>query len=550
VTVTRLSANSVAFSQRWPYFTLPCTVAGQYSICEYFKAGASVLSCGPVDNRVLHGCTIAASWADRKAAPFTILFRFVTEPVIGEDSGMIEDRKRPERRVRLPAILLAVLLLVLVGIGTVSALAWSVDTVESAGDVPYAQSLALDSNSYPAISYIDWSNHNLMYAWYDTAGWHTVTVDGTGNVGGDTSLALDSNGDPRISYYDWTNRDQRYAWYDGTWHLETVDSDGDIGGSSSLALDSTGKPRIAYGGDSTNSRLKYAAYDGMTWDIETVPLSWGNSATDISLVLDSAGNPRIAYYQDEGEEVHYASYDGSVWKIIRAAYGVDPYGTSLALDGAGNPRISYIATSFDPTPRTLMYAAFDGITWDREKADAVRDVWGPTSLALDGAGNPWISYFDYATGDLMVANYDSAAWQTEKVAPAGTATGQVVPGRAADLALAGDGTPRISFLDLTTFDLKYVTGISDDTGPTPAEAIADLRARVMACGVKDDVRKGLTDKLDSVTAALTQGNEKKAVNNMNAFTRLAMAQKGKALTATDADALIAEAQKIIAAIRL
>jgi Tol biopolymer transport system component len=85
---------------------------------------------------------------------------------------------------------------------------------------------------------------------------------------------------------------------------------------------------------------------------------------------------------------------------------------------------------------------------------------------------------------------------------------------------------------------------------TPAEATSDLRTQVMAYGVRADVQKGLTDKLDIVTAALTQGNDKMAVNNLNAFIKLVKAQKGKALTAAQADALIAEARKIIANIQL
>jgi hypothetical protein len=118
--------------------------------------------------------------------------------------------------------------------------------------------------------------------------------------------------------------------------------------------------------------------------------------------------------------------------------------TSIALDSADHPHISYS----DDTNHDLKYTYFDGAAWQNQTVDSTGNVGSYTSLALDSANRPHISYYDYTNGDLKYA-YCDRGWNRQTVDSGGDV------GYDTSLALDSANRPHISYYDYTNGDLKY-----------------------------------------------------------------------------------------------
>ncbi len=373
--------------------------------------------------------------------------------------------------------------------------AWNVETVESSGTVGKYPSLVLDAAGRPHISYyVGFSDYDLHYAYSDGSTWQIETPDAGGDVGTFTALALDSAGRAQIAYYAPGSNEVRLAVREAIWQVQTVatlpadpdpeshplgltvgDGDepclvyadgagglvytcregnawqpghpaGDAGHHASLALDAAGRPHLAYY-DATRGDLRYASFDGATWQTEVVAGN-GDVGQHAALALDAAGHPHLVAYDATGDALLYVVGDGSGWQQegVAGRTGVGQY-AALALDGVGRPHVACL----DETADTLFYAYRDGGTWQGETVAAAGNGVRDLSLALDGANRPHVAYYDALNGDLRYARRDGVAWQVEVVDDGGDV------GRYVSLALDAAARPHIAYYDATQGDLRYAS---------------------------------------------------------------------------------------------
>ena len=301
----------------------------------------------------------------------------------------------------------------------------------------------------------------------------------TDDVGSYTSLVLDSAGNPVISYYDATTGDLKVlrctnADCSGTQTPQTADRTGDVGQFTSLVLDSAGNPVISYwdAGRGDLKVLRCTNADCSGSQTPRVPDFLNDVGRYTSLVLDSAGNPVISYYDGTIDDLKVLRCTNADCSGTQTPQTPDNTGddvgefTSLVLDSAGNPVISY----YDFTNGALKVLRCTNAdcsgTQTPQTADITGDVGQYTSLVLDSAGNPVISYYVAGRGELKVlrcTNADCSGTQTPQTPPDTTGFGV---GRYTSLVLDSAGNPVISYYDATIGDLKVLRCTNADCSGT------------------------------------------------------------------------------------
>jgi hypothetical protein len=396
---------------------------------------------------------------------------------------------------------LLALLLGAAGLGlawTAHALTWTKVTVGSTGDVGQYSSIALNASGDAMVAYHDETRGSLRFSWCDMS-----TSGCTQWLGGEEvydkgdyiSIAADPNGDPMISYH-WAflgSNALRFSWCDmsatGGCDQAADWIDTDVGNGmvayTSIAVDANGDPMISYY-DQGSTLLGFARCDMSATDGCDGTADWTRTIVDddevayTSIAVDANGDPMISYYNLGDENLEFARCDMSAsggcdqttdWTTTI----VDSIGafTSIAVDANGDPMIAYYNTDLP----NLKFAWCDmSATGCDQLADwtkaTVDPNWSPgvgqySSIAVDGNGDPMISYYDSTHRDLMFVTCDmdtlcdqTVDWSANIVRL--DEDGDV--GQYTSIAVDPTGNPAISYYDVTNGDLRYVRANSSVGG--------------------------------------------------------------------------------------
>jgi hypothetical protein len=249
----------------------------------------------------------------------------------------------------------------------------------------------------------------------------SISVPDSSNIIGKyTSLVLDAAGNPVVSYYDGSNGDLKLLHCDDpsctgdeSSNISTPDTTGDVGSYTSLALDAAGNPVISYWASKTGLKILHCDDPKCEGDESSniaIP-DTGEVGWSSSLALDAAGNPVVAYYNFSSGDLKILHCDdpncaGDESKNITTpdttGYAGSVY---MVLDDKGNPVVSY----YDSSKGQLKILHCDDPNCAGDETgniatptDAAGNVGMFTSLVLDAAGNPVVSYYDFSNGNLNI----------------------------------------------------------------------------------------------------------------------------------------------------
>jgi hypothetical protein len=313
---------------------------------------------------------------------------------------------------------------------------WESETVASTGDVGAGCCLAMDRWGQPHISYVDTTEGEVIYAHYTGSAWEFETVASGVFVQGLTAIDLDAFDRPHIVFSDEDAGELTYAYRSGSsWVTEEI-----TGGTSYLyvSIHSWGAgPHVSYAKVGLMSNLYYAYRDNGEWSTESI----GSGGEFNRIFLDNGQEPHIVFYGSG--KIEHASREDAEWTVDDIAEGIYCDAT-VGPDG----KIHVSFTSLDN--EDLFYGvSATGETWDTEEVNAAQGKPATTGIALNAAGDVFISYYSVDEFDLHLAAKSGGSWKNEVVAAGGDV------GNPLSIAVTSDGYPVIAYYDALKGDLKF-----------------------------------------------------------------------------------------------
>ncbi len=227
------------------------------------------------------------------------------------------------------------------------------------------------------------------------------------DVGENCSIAVDRYNHSGIAYYDATNHDLKYAHFNGTtWNVMRVDTTGDVGLHASLAFDSSNRPGISYY-DNAHRDLKFAVWSGTRFVISTIDATAGSGRSSSTAFNTATRQWDVAYESHAHGQFVFAQQASSVWKkTIVDHTSLGGGHLSLAFGPHTQPAFSY----YDATTGKMKFAQASGAVWKTTSVAASNSPTSGSSLFFDSTGAN-IVYYDQTAGKVRIADGKPGTWQ-------------------------------------------------------------------------------------------------------------------------------------------
>ena len=247
---------------------------------------------------------------------------------------------------------------------------------------------------------------------------------------------------------------------DGNWEYSTIDiaTGSHYGYRSSIGVGTDGNIAIIHG-DYFWDRLRLTHWNGTGWESEYISANDTAYTPDefqISAAWSSSGVGHAVSVDSISDDILHTYWNGTGWETENiSAAGCGRY-TAIAVDSNGYPHIVYFDSAYDDvgggSPDGLIYAAWNGASWDIEPIDANSDEewYMYPSIAIDSNDKPHISYgMDTATDPLYYGEKTGVSWSLSPIITDRRC------GRS-DIVLDSNDKPHIAFSDWTNDCLGYV----------------------------------------------------------------------------------------------
>ncbi len=347
---------------------------------------------------------------------------------------------------------------------------FTVETVDSSGDVGYPSAIQVDSGGVAHIVYAEPSYGYVYHVERSSNGnWsypETVVAD-SGWSGEWLDIAIDSSDNVQVAFT-WVNSSQTSreldfiymepsGWWSSVYYVDNGSDTGsnDVGLYVDIKIDSAGLPSFAYldatrgvpvlADYTTFGNAIYIDADFNLWDASM------GSGFYTSLGLDSSGYDHVAYYNiGFSNDVRYSSLanGGAYSEVIDSDAGIY---IDLEVRNDNTPCIAYLSTGSND----LRYACRDnGSSWSIETVDSAGSVGGWATLAFLSDGTPYIAYFDESNSALKVASLtgSNGNWDVSTVDDSGDV------GYAPYITVDQNDIVHISYYDYGNGALKYAIG--------------------------------------------------------------------------------------------